>query len=143
MPDRHRRVTWLDQQGASPTEPNGEPSFASEAERRSPAPGPACAVCSKPIDGGIPMVSRGGATMHLACWRDTATRELVERALQALEAARRRDDGLSLAGPCRICAQPIAAGEVAFWGRARLHRACLPQAPDRLPRRGERPETNA
>jgi hypothetical protein len=117
-----------------------------------PATASKCAACFKPIESGQPVIARRGQTLHEACWRYTlvlGALEEHERAREALATARdrveraghlleRRNGSLPVGDRCAICAQPMPAAEVAFWGRAKLHRRCLPKAPEHLARRGMR-----
>lgn len=64
-----------------------------------------------------------------------STREGLERAVRELGPNGPSAGQPASNDPCPVCSQPIVSMAVAFWGRARLHGACLPEAPARFPRR--------
>src|SRR5262245_30996390 len=105
-----------------------------------------CAACFNPIEPGQPEIALRGETLHEACWRYTlilgaleehqrarevlaTARDRAERALHLLE---NRGRPRAVGDRCAICAEPMAAADVAFWGPSRLHRCCLPKAPEQL-----------
>ena len=105
-----------------------------------------CTACFNPIEPGQRVIARRGETLHEACWRYTLilgaleehqrAREVLttahDRAERALLLLENRGNPRAVGDRCAICAEPMVAAEVAFWGPSRLHRRCLPKAPEKL-----------